>query len=194
MMRRVRAIVFIVFLAGFLETTSAQQPNGCPLPEPPLTIHRANIFSDQQEQWLGDAEAEGIEPHYLLLPAEKSEYLTKLGEKLLSRLPPTSIHYSFRIFESGEVSSFSLAGGHVYLSRKLVLDARNEDELAGALAHEIGSIYIHHTATVFTRAMDKLLDVKSLGGQADVRDKFQRMLNVPRDILDYKWNPRLSIR
>jgi hypothetical protein len=193
MTRRIRAIVFIFSLAGFLETTSAQQPNGCSLPEPPLTIHRANIFSDQQEQWLGDAEAEGIEPSYLLLPAEKSEYLTKLGEKLLSQLPPTSIHYSFRISESGEVSSFSLAGGHVYLSRKLVLDARNEDELAGALAHEIGSIYIHHAATVFTRAMDKLLDVKSLGGQADVRDKFQRMLNVPKDILDYKWNPHLSI-
>ena len=193
MTRLARSFVLFFVLAGFLEATSAQQPNGCSLPEPSLTIHRANIFSDQQEQWLGDAQAEGIEPHYLLLPAEKSEYLTKLGEKLLAQLPPTSIHYSFRIFESGEVSSFSLAGGHVYVSRKLILDAHNEDELAGVLAHEIGSIYIHHSATVYTRAMDKLLDVKSLGGQADVRDKFQRMLNVPRDILQYKWNPWLSI-
>lgn len=193
MTRLARSFVLFFVLAGFLEATRAQQPNGCSLPEPSLTIHRANIFSDQQEQWLGDAQAEGIEPHYLLLPAEKSEYLTKLGEKLLAQLPPTSIHYSFRIFESGEVSSFSLAGGHVYVSRKLILDAHNEDELAGVLAHEIGSIYIHHSATVYTRAMDKLLDVKSLGGQADVRDKFQRMLNVPRDILQYKWNPWLSI-
>ncbi|MGO9776651.1 MAG: M48 family metalloprotease [Terracidiphilus sp.] len=194
MARFARTLVFVLLLAGFLETTRAQQPNGCSLPEPPLTIHRANIFSDQQEQWLGDAQAEGIEPHYLLLPADKSEYLTKLGEKLLAQLPPTSIHYSFRIFESGEVRSFSLAGGHVYVSRKLILDARNEDELAGILAQEIGSIYIHHTATVYTRAMDKLLDVKSLGGQADVRDKYQRMLNIPRDILEYKWNPQLSIQ
>lgn len=190
---RVLTAVLFMVLPVLHDTANAQQPAGCLLPKPPLSIHRANIFSPQQEQWLGDVQADRVEPQYLLLPAAKSEYLTRLGEKLLAQLPPTPVHYSFRIFESGEVLSFSLAGGHVYVSRKLILDARNEDELAGALAHEIGRVYTHHTATVYTLALDKLMGVQSLGGQADVSDKFQRMLNIPRDILEYKWKPRLSI-
>jgi hypothetical protein len=160
---------------------------------PPWEIHRANIFTSEQEQWLGDAQADMIEPDYLLLPADQSKYLTRLGEKLLAQLPPTAIHYSFRIFESGDVRSFSLAGGRVYVSRKLILDARSEDELAGVLAQEIGRIYTRHTATEYTLALDKLLGVKSLGGQTDVIDKFQRMLNIPPEVLEHKWKPRLSI-
>jgi hypothetical protein len=194
MSKRLLLVAFIAGLAGYSAQAVSQQAGGCSLTAPEMTIHRANIFSAQQEQWLGDAEAEGVEPHYPLLPVDKSAYLTKVGEKLLAQLPPTTIHYRFRVFESNELTSFSLAGGHVYVSRKLVLDARNEDELAGVLAHEIGTISIHHTATVYTRAMDKLLGVKTLGGEADVRDKFQKLLNVPRDILQYKWNPTLSIK
>jgi predicted Zn-dependent protease len=193
MMQRISAIAFFLLLAGSLTPAGAQQSTGCTLPEPTLTIHRANIFTAQQEQWLGEAQAERFEPHYLLLPESKSRYLTELGEKLLAQRPPTPVHYSFRIFESPEVRSFSLAGGHVYVSRKLILDAHNEDELAGALAQEIGRVDTHHAATVYTRAFDKLMGVKSIGDQADLNDKFQRMLNIPKDVLVTKWNPRLSI-
>ena len=138
MTRKAQVSVFLLVLAVFLAPASAQQPASCSLPAPQMTIHRDNIFNDQQDQWLGDAQADWTEPNYLLLPASKSEYLTKLGEKLLAQLPPTPIHYSFRVFESDEIESFSLAGGHIYVSRKLILDAHNEDELAGVLAHEIG--------------------------------------------------------
>ena len=193
-MRRIVFGVLVLCLAGLVEATGAQQSGVCSLREPPLKVNRANIFSEQQEQWLGDALAEEAEPRFLLLPAEQSEYLTRLGEKLLAQLPPTSIHYSFRVFESGEVRSFSLAGGHVYVSRKLILDARDEDELAGVLAQEIGRVYTHHAASAVTLALDKLMGVKSLGGEADVVDKYQRMLNIPRDVLQYKWNPRLSVQ
>lgn len=193
MTRRILTAVFFIFLPILHDTANAQQPAGCSLPEPPLSIHRANIFSPQQEQWLGDAQAEKLEPGYLLLPEAQSQFLTRLGEKLLAQLPPTPVHYSFRIFESGEVRSFSLAGGRVYVSRKLILGAQNEDELAGVLAHEIGRIYIHHTATAITLALDKLMGIQSVGGRQDVADKYQRMLNIPRDVLEYKWKPRLSI-
>ena len=98
------------------------------------------------------------------------------------------------VFESGEIRSFSLAGGEIYLSRKLVLDARSEDELAGMLAHEIARVYTHHTATAFTLELKNLLDVKQVGDETDINDKFQRLLNVPRVFLDTKWKPNLSIQ
>jgi hypothetical protein len=122
-----------------------------------------------------------VEPRYTLLPANESTYLDEIGQRLLKQLPPTSIHYTFRIYESPDLRAFSLAGGHVYISRKLIMDARNEDELAAMLAQEIGRIYIHHSASAVTRRMERVMHVKKLGDRADVYDKFERMLNLPTD-------------
>jgi hypothetical protein len=155
-------------------------PSGaCSLIRPPLRVSRPNIFSEEQEKWLGDAQAEMIEPRYRLLPESDSEYLTRIGQNLVAHLPPTSVHFSFHIFESADLKAFSLAGGHVYISRKLVLDAHSEDELAAMLAQEIGRVYIHHAASVATLRFSKMLGVKKVGGQAELTDDFQRLLNIP---------------
>lgn len=157
----------------------------CSLPTPPLQVKRANLFTPQQEQWLGDAQADMLETSYTLLPASESAYLDQIGQRLLSQLPPTPIHYTFRVYESPDLRAFSLAGGHVYISRKLIMDARNEDELAAMLAQEIGRIYIHHAASAVTRRMRHTLHVKQLTDRADVYDKFERMLNIPTDFYSY---------
>ena len=120
-----------------------------------------------------------IEPRYALLPEAESAYLNEIGKRLLDQLPPTQVHYTFRVFESPDLRAFSLAGGHIYISLKLVMDARSEDELAAMLAQEIGRVYIHHSASAVTLRLDKLMHIKTLGDRADVYDKFERMLNIP---------------
>jgi len=167
----------------------ANAGDGCSLPEPPLTAGRTNLFTDQQEQWLGDVMADQQESRYNLLPSSDSEELDRMGQKLLAQLPPTSIHYRFRVYESAELNGFSLAGGYVYISRKLIMDAKSEDEVAGVLAHEIGHLYTHQEATRISRQMSMRLDVKSLGDEQDVFDKYQRKLNARskfREDLDEK--------
>jgi hypothetical protein len=184
-----------IFLLSAVSTLvlSAQGQLNCTIPAPPLSVHRANFFTPEQEQWIGQAQAERIEPDYILLPTSRSAYLDTLGARILAQLPPTPLNYTFHVFESGGVSSFSLAGGQIYVSRKLILDAKSEDELAGALAHEIASVYTGHEASMFTREMEKLMDVHSLGDRASVVDTYQRFLNIPKWFLDYKWNSRLSV-
>lgn len=187
---------FIAFsLAGVTAVAAEVQPSqACQIPLPRLSVKRANIFTPQQEGWLGEAQSARIEPEYTLLPTDKTGYLDGLAEKIAAELPPAPYHYVVHVFESGEIRSFSLAGGEIYLSRKLVLDARSEDELAGMLAHEIARVYTHHTATAFTLELKNLLDVKQVGDETDINDKFQRLLNVPRVFLDTKWTPNLSIQ
>jgi hypothetical protein len=173
-------LVALLLLAALPRVIFAVEPV-CDLRQPPLRVNRPDIFTDQQEQWLGDAEADMIEPNYTLVPASESVYLDRIGHRLLKQLPPTSIHYTFRIYESPDLRAFSLPGGHVYISRKLIMDARSEDELAAMLAQEIGRIYIHHAASAVTRRMEHVLHVKKLGDRADVYDDFERMLNLPAD-------------
>lgn len=178
--RMKRKYACLVLLMMLTRGAAAVEPV-CSLTLPSLRVQRPDIFTNQQEQWLGDAQAEMIEPRYALLPADESAHLDEIGQRLLKQLPPTPIHYTFRVYESPDLRAFSLAGGHIYISRKLIMDARSEDELAAMLAQEIGRIYIHHSASSVTRRLKKLMHVDSVDDRADVYDKFERLLNMPPD-------------
>jgi Peptidase family M48 len=168
----------LLFFLMLTRIAGAVSP-ACSLRQPRLRVSRADIFTEGQEQWLGDAQAEMIQPRYTLLPEKESGYLNEIGKKLLDQLPPSGVHYMFRVFESPDLRAFSLAGGHIYISRKLIMDARSEDELAAMLAQEIGRVYIRHSASTVTLRLDKLMHVKTLGDRVDVYDKFERLLDVP---------------
>ena len=94
------------------QTTSAMAqaaPNGCPAPPAVLKLTQPNIFSEQQEQWLGDAMADQIERYYKPVqdPAE-NEYLDRIVKRLLAALPPTTIQFKVLLVDSPEGNGFSL--------------------------------------------------------------------------------------
>lgn len=174
-----RLLVLPVCLLVVAVSQAAAQSGGCTAPLPQFKTNKPNIFSEQQEQWLGDAEAAQLEPDYYLLPEKESAELTRIGNKLLAQLPPTAIKYTFRVYVDEELNAFSIAGGHVYMSRKMISDAHNEDEIAGVLAHEIGHIYLRAGTVGETKELKALLKVTSLGDRRDVEDKEQLLINAP---------------
>ena len=54
----------------------------CALHQPQLRVTRADIFTDEQEQWLGNAQADMVEPRYTLLTEAQSAYLNEIGKRL----------------------------------------------------------------------------------------------------------------
>jgi predicted hotdog family 3-hydroxylacyl-ACP dehydratase len=172
-------VILVCLLLQLASFPALSQQSSCTLPAPPFQIKKPNIFSEQQEQWLGDAQAAQLEPEYTLLSENGTTELTRIGNKLLAQLPPTSIKFMFRVYNDEEVNAFSIAGGHVYVSRKLISDAHNEDEVAGVLAHEIGHIYSHAMTVSETRELKTLLKVTSLSDRHDVEDKQQLLINAP---------------
>ena len=182
-MRRYSFLLILYSIAFVSQAFWGQQipsGSGCSLPAPAFTSNKPNIFNGQQEQWLGDAQASQLEPDYILLPEKESAELDRIGQKLLAQLPPTPIRFHFRVYESEEANAFSVAGGYVYVSRKLITDAHNEDEIAGVVAHEIGHIYTHQLAIEYTHHFKVRMNLTSLGGQEDVDDKLQQLLNIHR--------------
>ncbi len=155
------------------------QQAACTLPEPQYKVNKPNIFSEQQEQWLGEAQADQLESEYYLLPESDSAELTRIGQKLLAQLPPTAIHFTFRVYLSDEPNAFSVAGGYVYVSSKLITDARSEDELAGVLSHEIGHVYSHIGTITYTHQLKALMNVSSVTDKRDIADKVQLLINAP---------------
>jgi len=151
----------------------------CTLQPPSFTSNSPDIFNEQQEQDLGDALAEMSEADMRLADPGSDDELTRIGEKLLAQLPPTGIKYHFRIYDSGEINAFSITGGRVYVSRKLITAVKNEDELAGVLAHELGHLSMHQTAINLTSAFKVRLGVTQVGDRADIFAKVHQYFSTP---------------
>jgi hypothetical protein len=170
-------VAFCALCSAITAQSSADAP--CTLPPPAFTSNAPNIFNDQQEEYLGDALSEYTETKLRLAAQPADDLLTRIGEKLLATLPPTEVHYRFRIYDSAEINAFSLAGGRVYISRKLISAVKSEDELAGVIAHEIGHIRTHQSAIEFTRAFHIRLGVNEVTDRADIYAKVHRFLSTP---------------
>jgi len=151
----------------------------CDLDQPAIATAGASIFTDAQEQDLGDALAEYVESDMRIAPPGTDDQLTQIGERLLAMLPPTGVHYRFRIYDSGEINGFSLAGGRVYISRKLIAAVKAEDDLAGVLAHEIGHIVTHQSAVEFSRLLQIRLGVTHVTDRADIFARVHQLFSTP---------------
>jgi WD40 repeat protein len=155
------------------------QSDTCSVAVPDVTSTAPNIFNDRQEQDLADALAEYFESNMRIAAPAADDQLTQVGERLLKTLPPTGIHYQFRIYDSGEINGFSIGGGRVYISRKLIAALKSEDDLAGVVAHEIGHISTHQTAIAMTRLFQKRLGVTQVGDRADIYARVHQLLSTP---------------
>jgi hypothetical protein len=155
------------------------QPVDCGVaPVSPATA-QPNIFSEQQEMWLGQVEADLEEPDLRpVRDARLSEHVQGIADRLVATLPPTQIQFRVTLVDSDEINAISIAGGHIYILRKLAAAAQNDDELAGVIGHEVGHIVSHQFAFETTREMKRLLNVSSVGDEADIRTKYEAMLDA----------------
>lgn len=171
-------VVAISLLLVPLLKASAVDQQTCPLPPAIQAVsHESNIFSDQQEIDLGDAMAESLSQHVKIIHDDTlNAYLRALGERVAQHLPPTQLKFRFYLIELPEVNAFSISGGRVYVSRKIVALTKSDDELAGVVAHELGHIVTHQAAIQTTARLRQVLGVTQVHDRADVFDKFHLLL------------------
>ena len=77
---------------------------------------------------------------------ELTEYVAKVGRRLVQQAPPRPFQYEFHIVDQMAPNAFSLPGGHIYVSRGLIALAQDDDELANVLGHEIIHAAERHAA------------------------------------------------
>src|SRR5215813_13282863 len=141
----------MVLLFLFSLPLSSQQPAGgapsgaCATSLLSSTRNDRNLFTEQQEEWLGEIMDQGMRRDFHVIE-DPEGYLQRLGERLLAQLPPTNIHYRFVIIDSPGLNSFGLAGGRIYIYRRMIAFTKSEDELAALVGHEIGHMVTHQVA------------------------------------------------
>jgi len=149
----------------------------CQLPKLPIQQSAQNIFDERQEMDLGDAVAEHLQNSHQVIEDEKlTSYIRRIGERLTKHLPPTNLRFQFFLFDINDVNAFTLPGGRIYVSRKLVAFAQNEDELAGVIAHELGHIIARHSTIDSTILFREVLGVTEVTDRRDIFEKYNRLI------------------
>jgi len=95
----------------------------------------------------------------LIKDPEVTDYVNRVGQNLV-RNSDSQVPFTIKVIESDDINAFALPGGYFYVDSGLILEADNEAELAGVMAHEIAHVAACHMARQTTRG--KLMNMASV--------------------------------
>jgi WD40 repeat protein len=174
------ALLLVCLCAASLDARQAAPPQQQPCQQPAVSAasRAQSIFSPRQEMDLGDVIAEHAQRDYRIIEdPETTGFLRRIGERLVSKLPPTEMRYQFFVVDLPDANAFTMPGGRIYVTRKLIAFAASEDELAGVLAHELGHAASGQLAADMTRIFREVLGVTSVGDRRDIFEKYNLLLD-----------------
>jgi beta-barrel assembly-enhancing protease len=121
----------------------------------PLTGKRTfNIYGYQTEKELGDAAVQPIIAQLggLYPDAPTQRYVNQVGQRIVeagrTRLREQAEfpdwEFNFYVVNSSMINAFALPGGHIFITRGILLRMNDEAELAGLLGHEATHVFGRH--------------------------------------------------
>ena len=119
-----------------------------------------NFFSLEKEIQMGAQYAQMIEQTARLVEDPVvAEYVDRLGQEIVKN-SDAKVPFVIKVIDTDEVNAFALPGGYFYVNKGLILEAENESELAGVMAHEIAHVTARHATERMTKS--QLLQFASL--------------------------------
>ncbi len=142
-------------LAGCATTTS---PTG-------RRQYVGGVSQSQLDQMGAQAFAEAKAKEKIDTDPKQNAYVRCVVDALVARLPAQwrSTRWETALFVDAEPNAFALPGGKVGVNTGIFTVARNQDELAAVLGHEIGHVVSHHHDERITRQMNAQIGVSLLG-------------------------------
>jgi predicted Zn-dependent protease len=119
------------------------------------TARASRPISDSEEYYVGRAVAARILSTYPLLQDRRlTGYVNLVGQTvaLHSDKPQTYNGYHFAVLDSTEINAFACPGGTIFITKGMLKEVRNEEELAAVLAHEVAHINERHGIEAIKKA------------------------------------------
>ncbi len=79
-----------------------------------------------------------------------AEYVNRVGQNIVKN-SDCKVPFTIKVIDSDEINAMALPGGFFYVNSGLILNADEEAELAGVMAHETAHVCAHHAAREMTR-------------------------------------------
>lgn len=161
MKRLLLAAALTALLAGCATTTS---PTG--------RTQVVGAVSEEQLAQLGaQAFAETKSKTRQTTDSRQSAYVRCVVQRVVEQLPPDwqRVGWETAVFVDDSPNAFALPGGKVGVNTGIFTVARNQDQLAAVVAHEVGHVYSHHHNERITKQMGAQGALQVLGALAGSR-------------------------
>jgi predicted Zn-dependent protease len=103
-----------------------------------------NFYSLEKEIAMGKQLAQEVERQAKIIDDPIiAEYVNRIGQNLV-RNSDAKVPFTIKVLDSEEVNAFALPGGFFFVNTGVLLNADNEAEMAGVMAHEIAHVAARH--------------------------------------------------
>ena len=110
-----------------------------------------NWYSTDTEIKMGKSYADEIEKSSkFITDPVVDEYVNRIGQNIVKN-SDCKVPFTIKVIDSDEINAFALPGGFFYVNSGLILNADEEAELAGVMAHETAHVCAHHAVRQMTR-------------------------------------------
>ncbi len=114
--------------------------------EPRVTTPPYNTFTEEEELALGRQFSAKYESKVEILSNPIIDaYLTDIVKKLGNASQRPQWPYQIKVVNDSEINASAIPGGFLYLHRGLLEFVADENEMVGAIAHEVGHVVARHT-------------------------------------------------
>ena len=110
-----------------------------------------NWYSTDTEIKMGKSYADEVEKSSKFITDPLiDEYVNRIGQNIVKN-SDCKVPFTIKVIDSDEINAFALPGGFFYVNSGLILNADEEAELAGVMAHETAHVCAHHAVREMTR-------------------------------------------
>ena len=110
-----------------------------------------NFYSIEKEIALGKQMAQEVERQAKIVDDPIiAEYVNRIGQNLV-RNSDAKVPFTIKVIDAEEINAFALPGGFFFVNTGILLNADNEAEMAGVMAHEIAHVAARHGTRQATR-------------------------------------------
>jgi predicted Zn-dependent protease len=103
-----------------------------------------NFYPLEKEIALGKQMAQEVERQAKIVDdAIISEYVNRIGQNLV-RNSDAKVPFTIKVIDDESINAFALPGGFFFVNTGIMLNADNEAEMAGVMAHEIAHVAARH--------------------------------------------------
>ncbi len=111
------------------------------------------MVSAEEERQIGEEVSAKIRQRFgVVQDAGVHKYVTLVGTLVARQSERPALPWTFIVLDTDGVNAFASPGGIVHITRGALGLIRNEAELAGVLAHEIGHVAHKHTVNAIQKS------------------------------------------
>jgi len=144
--RSAKRLLTAVILAGLAFAAGAQDDSRLP----DLGSSANALISPQEAQDYGASMLRQMRALDMVVDDPLlDDYINDLGFRLVAACAKPRDHFEFFVVKDETINAFAMPGGYIGVNSGLIAITRNEDELAGVMAHEIGHITQNHLQRAF---------------------------------------------